>query len=412
VTDLDARISPALPMTHRQIRRQLVFLPVYILMGYLWVTLALNFMAPGLKAKTGLLKGADFLHFYTLGAIVRFGDLAALYDMERLNQVSDTIVPEAKGMRYMPAWGPQVAALFAPFAALPYGWALSAWLAVTLIVYGVCGRAIWRRTPALGRDGPLVALLAALSPALHNLVAYGQTSILAFVAFTLAYLAFHANRPLLAGAAIGLLVYKPQLGLAAAVVFLVCRDWRVVAGALATGVAQLTFAWLIAGTATMRAYLETVVGLPQRAAAFEPFPHEAHSLQGFFRLLLPEGAVGPAAAIAAIPVLIAAILVWRSNAPLPLRFMALTLATVLVSPHLISYDLVLTLIPLVALWGWLRTQELRGPIRATAVLAYLVYLSPAILIAKLVHVQPTTLSMLLLLGTLTWLARRPAWSAA
>jgi hypothetical protein len=73
---------------------------------------------------------------------------------------------------------------------------------------------------------------------------------------------------------------------------------------------------------------------------------------------------------------------------------------------------VLTLIPLVALWGWLRTQELRGPIRATAVLAYLVYLSPAILIAKLVHVQPTTLSMLLLLGTLTWLARRPAWSAA
>lgn len=379
-------------------------------MGYLWVTLILNFTTPGLKAKTGLLKGADFLHFYTLGAIVRSGDLTALYDMERLNQVADTVVPEAKGMRYMPAWGPQVALLFAPFAALPYGWALTAWSAVTLVVYAICGRAIWRRTPALARDGPLVALLAALSPALHNLIAYGQTSILAFAAFSLAYLAFQANRPMLAGAAIGLLVYKPQLGLAAAVVFVVCRDWRVIAGALTTGLGQLAFAWLFAGTATMRAYVDTLLGLLRHAAAFEPFPHEAHSLRGTFRLLLPESAVGPVAAIAAVPVLIAAILVWRSGAPLPLKFMALMLATVLVSPHLISYDLVLTLIALVPLWGWLRTQEMLGATRATAVLAYLVYLSPAILIAKLVHVQPTTASMLLLLATLTWIARRPALS--
>jgi hypothetical protein len=372
-------------------------------MGYLWVTLILNFMAPGLRTRAGLLKGADFLHFYTLGAVARTGEFSALYDIERLHETSQALVPESKGMRYMPAWGPQIAALFAPLAALSYGSALVVWYAVTLILYAACGRALWRRSPALARDAPMVVLLAALSPALHSLIGYGQTSILAFAAMTLAYLGFHVNRPFLAGAAIGLLAYKPQLGIASAVVFVACGDWRVAVGALVTGLGQVACGWLIAGTTTMRAYVETLIALPGHAAVFEPFPHEAHSLFGFFRLLLPQGFAGPAAAIAALPLLIATIVVWRSAAPLPVRFMALVLATLLVSPHLLSYDLVLALTGLLPLWGWLRTQNRSRAIRAVSGFAFLVYFSPAILAAKLLFVQPTTVSMLLLLGALTWL---------
>jgi hypothetical protein len=419
--DLDARISPALPLTHRQIRRQLAFLPVYILMGYLWVTLILNFMTPGLIARTGLLKGADFLHFYTLGSAVLAGDAAALYDFDAQAQRSDALVPEAKGVRYHPAWGPQVALLFAPFALLPYAWALIAWTAVTLCLYAVCGRALWRRCPTLARDGPFVALLALLSPALHNLVAYGQTSILAVGAFTLAYLAFAAGRPLLAGAAIGLLVYKPQLGLAAAVVFVASREWRVVAGALVSGLGQLAAAWALFSTSTMAAYVETLIGLPKLAAAFEPFLHEAHSLYGFYRLFLPQSAVGLAYAVTAIPVLVAAVIAWRSRAPLPLRFIALIMATMLVSPHLISYDLTITLVGLLPLWDWIRSVRMAEPegsalheagsalhVRAAEVCAYLVYFTPAVLIAKLIHAQPTTISMVLLLIVATRLARQHA----
>ena len=413
------RELPTLPITHRQIRRQLAFLPVYIVMGYLWVSLILNFMTPGLVAKTGLLKGADFLHFYTIGSVVLSGDKAALYDMERQVQLSDQLVPEAKGVRYHPAWGPQVALIFAPFATMTFGWALAAWTIVTLIVYAICTRAIWRRTPALASDGMFVALLAVLSPALHNLVAYGQTSILAVVAFTLAYLALQAGRPLLAGAAIGLLAYKPQLGLVAAVVFVVARDWRVVAGALATGLGQLAIAWLVFGTATMAAYLRTLVGLPRLANAFEPFPHEAHSLYGFFRLLLPESAVSGAYVVAAIPVLLCAVLAWRSAVPLPLKFMALMLATVLVSPHLISYDLTITLVALLPLWGWLTEKPASAPMdnsprlyRWAAISAYLVYFTPAVLISKVVYVQPTTVSMLSLLIVVTLLSRQFAGRTA
>jgi hypothetical protein len=413
-----------LPLTHRQIRRQLAFLPVYILMGYLWVALIQNLMAPGLVVpRNGLLKGADFLHFYTLGAVVRAGDPAALYDMNAQAQLSDALVPEAKGVRYHPAWGPQVALLFAPFAALTFGWALVSWMAVTLFLYAVCGHALWRRCPTLARDGPFVALVAVLSPALHNLVAYGQTSILAIVPFTIAYLAFRDNKAVLAGAAIGLLAYKPQLGLAAAAVFVACREWRVVAGALTTGLGQLAIAWAIFGTSTMLAYLRTLLGLPSLAAAFEPFAHEAHSLRGFYRLFLPDSAVPLAYAFSIGPVLIAAIAVWRSGAPLPLRFTALVMATVLVSPHLLSYDLTITLVALLPLWDWIRSVKaaaLRGAalhvpapaLRLAAVSAYLVYLAPAVLIAKLIYAQPTTVSIVLLLIAVTLLARQRVWRPA
>ena len=94
--------------------------------------------------------------------------------------------------------------------------------------------------------------------------------------------------------------------------------------------------------------------------------------------------------------------------------MALILATILVSPHLISYDLTITLVGLLPLWDWVcgnRSAEPKGSalhVRVAGVLAYLVYFTPAVLIAKLIYAQPTTISMLLLLMAVTLLARQHA----
>jgi hypothetical protein len=201
-----------------------------------------------------------------------------------------------------------------------------------------------------------------------------------------------------------------------------------------TGLGQLVVAWLIFGTTTMAAYIRTVGGLPRLATAFEPFPHEGHSLYGFFRLLLPDSAVSVAYGVTVIPVVMCAVLAWRAAVPLPLKFMALVLATALVSPHLLTYDLTITLAALLPLWGWLNRLRstsyggspgalaaaegpaLRTPASAlrmfAAVSAYLVYFTPAVLIAKIVHVQPTTVSMLLLLAAVTLLSRPFAARAA
>ena len=79
--------------------------------------------------------------------------------------------------------------------------------------------------------------------------------------FTLAYLALRSNQPLLAGLAIGSLIFKPQLGLAAAVVFVFAREWRVVAGAVVAGSIQLAAAWMLYGSEVMRTYFHALMHL-------------------------------------------------------------------------------------------------------------------------------------------------------
>ena len=82
-----------------------------------------------------MLKGTDFLHFYTIGTLAREGHPDRLYDLRAQEKLATERVPEAKGLVYAPFYGPQVALLFAPFAALPYGKALAAWLLINALIY-------------------------------------------------------------------------------------------------------------------------------------------------------------------------------------------------------------------------------------------------------------------------------------
>ena len=41
---------------------------------------AINLSTPGLRDRSGQLKGTDFIHFYVLGSLALDGQAAALYD--------------------------------------------------------------------------------------------------------------------------------------------------------------------------------------------------------------------------------------------------------------------------------------------------------------------------------------------
>jgi hypothetical protein len=98
----------------------------------------LNYATPGLLDRNGLLKGTDFLHFYTIGTLAHEGHPGQLYDLQAQEKLATERVPEAKGLVYAPFYGPQVALLFAPFAALTYGKAVTAWLLVNAFLYAAC----------------------------------------------------------------------------------------------------------------------------------------------------------------------------------------------------------------------------------------------------------------------------------
>lgn len=367
----------------------------------LWTIYGIDMSTPGLIDRNGLVKGTDFLHFYTLGNLAMHdrGDL--LYDIRAQAELTHQSVSRAPDSLYVALYGPQMSLFFAPFARLPYGWALTAWLALNLLIYAFCCYAVWKKCPSLHAYRWTVVILAVAFPGLFHLVAWGQTSGLALLCFTLAFLALENDRPLLAGLAIGSLIFKPQLGLAAAVVFLFARQWKLVAGAVMAGILQLAVAWLHYGSGIMRNYWHTLSHVEEVLPLLEPRLYQTHSLPSFWSLLLPWPRVALGLyAVGTIAVLAFAVRAWKSASPLSLRYSGLLLSTVLISPHLTVYDLIILAPAFLLLGDWSLSH---GDDHSAPLLQQLLYFCyPLFLIgplARITHVQLSVVAMTALLFT-------------
>src|SRR5215831_14693521 len=231
----------------------------------LWGAYAINMATPGLRDREGQLKGADFLHEYVLGNIARMHAGEMLYDAPRRAALAQQLIHQAPGEAYLPVYGPQYSLVFLPFAALPYGWAAAAWMLLSAVIYGICCCLVLRVCAHLRDDAATIFILAAAFPGFFYMVASGQNSVLALIAITAAFFCFRAKRLLLAGMALGLLMYKPQFGVMAAVLFLVTLEWRVVAGALITGGGQLAAGGLYYGKSALQEYFSGLVHINQSA---------------------------------------------------------------------------------------------------------------------------------------------------
>jgi hypothetical protein len=374
-----------------------------LLAACLWSIYAFDVSTPGLLDRNGLVKGTDFAHFYVLGSLAREHRGSTLYNTLLQSEIAREIVPGAQPLYYVALYGPQVSVFFAPFARFSYGTAFILWSLFNAIVYGVCCVAIWRVCPRLRDHGPTVFILAIAYPAFFHLIAWGQTSAPALLFFTLAYLALRADREFLAGLAIGLLIYKPQLGIAGAILFLFSKQWRLVAGAVISGAAELSVGWLYYGTAVMREYWNVLRHFQQVLPNLEPRAYVVHCLRAFWAMLVPVPTFAALLYIlSAVIVISASVLIWRSRAPLALRYSALLIATVLVAPHLTIYDLVI-LVPAFLLLADLALQE-SAP-TSVPILLYLCYALPLIgPLSRYTHVQ---LSVVAFAALLYWI-----WNSA
>jgi hypothetical protein len=356
---------------------------------------AINLSTPGLRDRSGQLKGTDFIHFYVLGSLALDGQAAALYDYRAQAAHSVARVPESTGVYYLPIYGPQMSLLFAPLARLPYAWALLVWSLITASIYGLCCAAFWRTCAALRADRSTVVILAAGSPAFFNLLAHGQNSAIALACFTAAFFALRHEKRFLAGLAIGTLIYKPPLGLAAACVFGLTLEWRIVAGAIAGAAAQLGAAWRYYGRDVMEAYWHSVRDVGDIRPLLDVKPYQMHSLLSFWTSLLPwpHLAVGLYVVSAAATVVVACVM-WRARAPLSLRYAVLLLATALVSPHLNVYDLVIVSPGLLMIGDWALARQDHPWSTLTRRLLYCAYALPLFgALTQFTHVQLSVVAM-------------------
>jgi alpha-1,2-mannosyltransferase len=405
------------PEQHAFIRRQLGLIPVYLWAVYAWWKFFALLPAFAPPAQAHVVR--DFAHFYVQGVITLDQDAHALYDIDAMASVVARVVPAHLDALFPPVYGPQVGLIFTPFALLPYVPAMYAWLALTVIGYGVCAYLVWRSASSLRASRSATVAFALGAPGLHFALSYGQASVIGLICFTGLWLALRTGRFFAAGVAVGALAYKPQLGVAAAFVFLFAREWRIVFGAVFAVAVQLAAGWAYWGAAIYPAYFRALARLPDVINTMEPDKQMMHSWRAFFLYLgFSPGASVALMAVSALATLVLALLCWRSRRDLAPRYVVLVLATLLVDPHNQAYDLLLLVPALIAIWDWANGQGdrrvgelLSQPIRgdragptvgaATIGLALFVYIAPLLtIVTPVVPVQWSVVSFLLLAGLL------------
>lgn len=409
----DRLTRPLTPHEHRRIRIFLGLIPVLGWLVAVWSTYAFQMTAPGHLDRLGHIKGHDFVHFYMLGEIGRDRVAKDLYDGAANWQRTDRLVPEYE-VRYMPIHPPQVAMFFAPLASLPYLVALTIWLVGSMSIYALCCRLSWARLPNL-RGHPVIVILSALAlPALYGLIAAGQVSAFALLWFTLGYLALRAGKLWLAGACLGMLVYKPTLVLVFPFVFFFGRQWRVLAGAALVGALQFVVAGAYFGWSTLFEWVHAMRIGVELIDQLEAQPWQMHSLRALFANSLPWRSAAAVLQLAtSVCAIWYAVRVWRSNEPLAVRYAVLLLATILVSPHVYTYELVI----LVPAYLQVASMALERRLESRPVWIALyasVYLPGLSLIAAASYVQWSVLAMvwlMFLLGKSGLSGRSPVPSA-
>jgi alpha-1,2-mannosyltransferase len=368
-----------------------------ILAACLWSFYAWNLATPGLHDRSGNLKGTDFLHFYTIGSLAVEHRGVDLYDIDAQARLASQRVAEAARLRYLPLYPPQVSLLFAPLSYLPYGWALIVWWVLSAVVYGMCCFAVWRACPHLRDDGVTVFVAALAYPAFFHLIAWGQTSALALACFTGMFFLLRSKKNFAAGLVLGCLIFKPQLGLAAAVVFALTGAWSTVLGAALSAAAQLGIGVAYYGVEPLRQWLRTLLNAQTLMPLLEPKPYQTHSLRTFWSMLIPwPGIALGFYVLCAVVMTGLTIYLWKPerSVPLAVRYSSLLLATVLIAPHLTVYDLVILAPALLLLTDWVLFQSGDGVLGQLGFLLYAVYVLPLLgPLARWTHVQLSVLAM-------------------
>ena len=381
------------------------------LMVLSWFVYVHTMMVPGYVDRAGRFKGTDYIYFYVMGSLISEGRADALYDPDaHLAEGRRKIDPQLNLYAPYSNYGPQVAAAFAPLSRVTFGKSLAIFLILTALAYAASVWLVWSVSPALHRHAALVAILAAGAPAFFTLIRYAQLSGLSLLLLSLALVVLVRDRRFLAGVFIGLMVFKPQLGVVIALVMILAGEWRIVAGAAAAGAAELAGAALVGGSSVMRQYVNVLLTLARDPSLVQIYPGEVHSLRGFAHLLTGSSVVlSVVTVVALVSAVWLGVRVWKSTMSLTVKWGLLVVLTVLASPHLLTYDLILLAIPLLVFADWAVGHQEHPQQPWVARLLLLLYLAPFSSNAvRLLPIQLSVVVMVVLVAMVASISVRSA----
>jgi alpha-1,2-mannosyltransferase len=308
--------------------------------------------------------GADFVSFWAASALALGGTPASVYDPAQHRVAEQGAVGRSDIPYYAWFYPPVFLLLVLPLALVPYGWSLAIWLSLTGAAYAAIVR---RLLPAPGVLWPAFGFPAALFNVMH-----GQNAFLTVTLFGGGILLLD-RRPILAGALLGTMAYKPQLGCLIPLALLASGRWTAIAAAFGSAALLVAASFALFGTQTFVAFL-AATDLARRA--LEDGLVDWDKMESLFagvRLLGGSLIIAYAAqALLALAAAAAVIVAWRGRASTAAKGAVLAIASLLFSPFLLEYDLVLLAIPIAWLtWDGARNGFLPWE-KASLALAWLV----------------------------------------
>lgn len=283
--------------------------------------------------------GWDFAVYWSASSVAMSHGAAAAYDWDLLRSTEASILPA--GVFGPFAYPPTFLALIYPIARLSFNAALLAFSACGTVLYLTVLRSAVRLpgvswlVPALAFPGIWVAFLA------------GQNSLLTLAAAGGGLVLLRRN-PVAAGACIAMLCVKPQLGVLFPLMLLCARQWRALASAA-------LFSLLYCGLVVVAFGSEVFVVFAHSLAVFRLVVAEnggsiLHGAPTVFAIARVAGysvsiSYLAHALVSLIAVAIAA-RVWTTSSRFELRAAVFPVATILLQPYLIYYDLAWLALPI------------------------------------------------------------------
>ena len=280
----------------------------------------------------------DFINVWAAGRLVLDGLPAQAYDWDIQKQIEVAKLGQDFVGYYAWHYPPPFLFVASVLAQLPYSVGFLGWVLVSMLPYLAVIRAI------VGRNFGIVLALAAPMVFINALAGQNGFLTAALIGGTLYLIPI---RPVLAGICLGLLTYKPQYGLLFPVVLIAAGHWRVFVSAGVTAIAMVFISWLAFGTESWLAFFHWV---PRFSQAFLTEGKATWwKLQSIFSMVRYFGGTEQLAwafqwvLTASVAVVLA--LMWRSRVPYTLKAAALAAGTLLTTPYLFMYDMMVLVIP-------------------------------------------------------------------
>jgi arabinofuranan 3-O-arabinosyltransferase len=286
----------------------------------------------------GHLIHTDYINVWAAGQLALEGHPALAWDWAIHKQVQVELLGRDYVGDYAWHYPPPFLFVAMVLAHFSYATGLAGWAAASLIPYMAMMRGVVGQ-----KFGFLVA--AAFPVVLANTMA-GQNGFLtaALVGGTLVLM---PARPVLAGICLGLLSYKPQYGLLFPLALIAARQWRTFIAAAATTAVLVLASWIAFGAESWQAFFHWMPMFSQ--AFFTEGRATFYKMQSVFGLVRTFGGSEHLAWtlqwMMSATVLAGVVWLWRSRADYALKAAGLATGTLLLTPYLFLYDMMVLAIP-------------------------------------------------------------------